>query len=63
MTGTHDAHPPHGSTSSAWPTKTLHLVKSGYHERLDDLPADQVVDLILTWIDDHTARHLRGRNI
>jgi alpha-beta hydrolase superfamily lysophospholipase len=39
--------------------KTLHLVEGGYHELLDDLPADQVLDFILTWIDDRTARHLR----
>ncbi|MBB2943360.1 alpha-beta hydrolase superfamily lysophospholipase [Actinoplanes lutulentus] len=32
--------------------KTLHLVDGGRHELLNDLPAERILDLVLTWIDD-----------
>lgn len=35
--------------------KQLHLIDGGYHELLHDLPADEVLDLVLTWIDRRVA--------
>ncbi|KAF7550941.1 hypothetical protein G7Z17_g5376 [Cylindrodendrum hubeiense] len=39
----------------ASPEKILHLVEGGYHELLNDLDPDNIVQLILTWLKDRLS--------